>query len=836
MEGLGVFFQFSTIGIRSQFERFPLFQLLDIDIQVRTLRSSKNFTLRDVCFEIPKVDKSLLKMIDGNETEVDQSTIMDPALYCSFVEAMKKECYSKSILDLWGFNKKKIANLTKEDIIWEMNNYDTKLIYGKLKNYVDLLGGVVRNESGHIVSATAIQNIWYLNVNFSAIDMDTAGNDAGTAFWASEEGIDWEGAYLEVMENVTKYSNQTYYYAGRSFGDISNATMFQDMWLLSVGIVVMIIYVQLVISKFNWLEARIVLGFIGLLTIGMSFVVGAGICALAGIFYGPVHTSLPFLLMGLGVDDMFVIFACWEELTDEQKKLPLHERVGLMLKHGGVSITITSFTDVIAFLIGSSTILPCLESFCIYAAACVLMTFIFAITFFVACFVLDQRRIEMRRNGIVPCIQHEDYVPNKCSQRRFTNSIFNLIYSKVILTTPGKVIVIAITVICAGLATESALKLEQHFEPEWFIPSETHLGAFLEQRNANYPNKGFDAGLFIGQLNYSQEINNIRIAANKLQSMHNITENVQSWVDPFRNFVKINFNHDIYSEPLDDERFHLFLSKFLHSPRYAKFQANFIFDGELQCGVSAPKIKLASIDFLFKMFKNPRDQIPAMHLVRDIAEKANFTTGERFATVWSKFFSTWITDELIDVEVMRNLQLALLCVMLCTILLIAEWQTCCWIFVCVLITMVDVCGFMQRWGLTIDLVSCIGLELAIGLCVDYATHVGHTFLTVSEGTRPERAIKTVTSIGAAVMYGGLSMFIGVSMMSQSTAYTFVSFFRIFFLVIVFGLFHGVVLLPVILSMVGPKPYRTHMAVPVDETEMKMIGITEKIEIRNGSPK
>lgn len=127
---------------------------------------------------------------------------------------------------------------------------------------------------------------------------------------------------------------------------------------------------------------------------------------------------------------------------------------------------------------------------------------------------------------------------------------------------------------------------------------------------------------------------------------------------------------------------------------------------------------------------------------------------------------------------MRNLQLALICVMCCTFLLIADLQTCFWIFICVLLTMVNVCGFMQRWGLTIDLVSCIGLELAIGLCVDYATHIGHTFLTIKRGDRHQRALKTVTSIGSAVVYGGLSTFIGVFMLSQSEAYTFQAFFKV----------------------------------------------------------
>lgn len=116
--------------------------------------------------------------------------------------------------------------------------------------------------------------------------------------------------------------------------------------------------------------------------------------------------------------------------------------------------------------------------------------------------------------------------------------------------------------------------------------------------------------------------------------------------------------------------------------------------------------------------------------------------------------------------------------MICTALLIANVHICFWVFVCVLLTMVNVCGFMQRWGLTIDLVSCIGLELAIGLCVDYAAHIGHTFLTIDEGNSAERSLKTVTTIGSAVVYGGLSTFIGVFMLAFSEAYSFQVFFKV----------------------------------------------------------
>lgn len=42
-----------------------------------------------------------------------------------------------------------------------------------------------------------------------------------------------------------------------SFGDISAATMFQDMDKLIVGIILMFVYMQVVLSKFSWVELRV---------------------------------------------------------------------------------------------------------------------------------------------------------------------------------------------------------------------------------------------------------------------------------------------------------------------------------------------------------------------------------------------------------------------------------------------------------------------------------------------------------------------------------------------------------------------------------------------------
>ena len=48
---------------------------------------------------------------------------------------------------------------------------------------------------------------------------------------------------------------------------------------------------------------------------------------------------------------------------------------------------------------------------------------------------------------------------------------------------------------------------------------------------------------------------------------------------------------------------------------------------------------------------------------------------------------------------------------------------------------------MYFWGLTIDMVSTIVLVIAVGLSVDYASHVGHAFL-VQTGTTDGNIITT----------------------------------------------------------------------------------------------
>lgn len=50
-------------------------------------------------------------------------------------------------------------------------------------NFEKLLGEIVRNSAGDIVSAGSVVSVWVTDVNFTLVDMNKAGNDIGTADW-----------------------------------------------------------------------------------------------------------------------------------------------------------------------------------------------------------------------------------------------------------------------------------------------------------------------------------------------------------------------------------------------------------------------------------------------------------------------------------------------------------------------------------------------------------------------------------------------------------------------------------------------------------------------------
>ena len=121
------------------------------------------------------------------------------------------------------------------------------------------------------------------------------------------------------------------------------------------------------------------------------------------------------------------------------------------------------------------------------------------------------------------------------------------------------------------------------------------------------------------------------------------------------------------------------------------------------------------------------------------------------------------------------------------------------------------------------MVTAINLLLAVGLCIDYSAHVCHSFM-IATGSREERAIRALRHIGPSVIHGGMTTLMSTCVMLAAQSYVFRVISKMFILLVLLGLFFGMALLPVLLSLVGPTKYVVagHSIVP-----KAAIGVTQQ---------
>lgn len=127
---------------------------------------------------------------------------------------------------------------------------------------------------------------------------------------------------------------------------------------------------------------------------------------------------------------------------------------------------------------------------------------------------------------------------------------------------------------------------------------------------------------------------------------------------------------------------------------------------------------------------------------------------------------------------------------------------------CVALSMLSIVigmfGLMHLWNVALSSITTVQVILSVGLCVDFTVHISHAFMAATGKNRNERVSAALNKVGVPILNGALSSILGIIMLASAHSYIFVSFFKTMLLVIVLGLFHSLLVLPVLLSFIGPR--------------------------------
>ena len=289
-------------------------------------------------------------------------------------------CWDNEILDLGAFVdqiERREINLT----------YPFWLDPISFKGYAFPMyfGGIELSDVNTIVTAEALSLTYFLDTSEP---------------WMKKRGSAWEASFLAMVKAqnlsnivVDRFTSLT---LEQELEENTNSVI--PYFSLNIGI--MIIFCIVTCMMTDWVKSKPILGLLGVCSAILASISAFGCVMYFGMDFIGINLAAPFLMLGIGIDDTFVLLAAWRR-TSVHDSVPT--RMANCYREAGVSITITSVTDMLSFWIGIITPFPCVRIFCVYTGACVVFTYVWHITLFGGCMAVAGYAEKQNRHAFTCC-------------------------------------------------------------------------------------------------------------------------------------------------------------------------------------------------------------------------------------------------------------------------------------------------------------------------------------------------------------------------------------------------------------------------------------------------
>ncbi|XP_015745684.1 NPC1-like intracellular cholesterol transporter 1 [Python bivittatus] len=702
----------------------------------------------------------------------------------------------------------------------------------------------------------------------------------------------WEKHFLKVVQEFQKNHTEKYtvaYMAERSLEDEVSRTTWEDLPIFLTSYLVIFVYMAVALGEYSSCRRILVDAKVTIALGGVLVVLGAVLSSLGFFSFVGLPSSLiilevvPFLVLAVGADNIFIFVLEYQRSQPLPGETP-EQHLGRTLGDVAPGMLLCSLSEVICFFLGALTPMPAIWTFALSAALAVLFDFLLQISLFVALMSLDVRRQKASRADLCCCLRLAEHGPVK-PHEGLLRTFMRRFYTPALL---GSSIVRALVVLfftllfCAGIFL--TFHVDVGLEQELAVPQDSYMRLYFQYINQYFmvgaptyfvATAGYNFSTVPGMNAICSSVGcNNNSMTQKIQTATRFPEKsflaipASSWVDDFIDWLnplsrccrihaygpeKGEFCPSTNPSPScrwgrcittfsgtlrpNTEEFNKFLPWFLHDLPNLQCPKGGLgaYDTSVRLG---PDGQILASRFMayHTPLKTSQQYTAALKAVRELA--ADITailrevpgTDPNFQvfpyTITYVFFEQYLTLTIVGII---NLALCLVPTFaVCYILLGMDLRSAFLNLLTIIMIVVDTVGAMTLWGVSYNAISLINLVTAVGISVEFISHVTHSFAVSTRPTKLERSREATINMGSAVFAGvAMTNLPGIVVLAFAKAQLIqLFFFRLNLIITLLGTLHGLVFLPVILSYFGPAVRQTTAQVQ-PRTENSPIPLEDK---------
>ncbi|XP_048470919.1 patched domain-containing protein 3-like isoform X2 [Rhincodon typus] len=536
--------------------------------------------------------------------------------------------------------------------------------------------------------------------------------------------------------------------------------------LFSVTYFLSISFSILSCMRLDCVRNKIWVAAMGVISAGLAVLTGFGLLLYCGMSFAINTANAPFLILGIGVDDMFIMLASWQKTKVHDR---IEDRLAETYAEAAVSITITTLTDVLAFYIGIMTPFWSVRSFCVYTGTTVLLCFIYNVTFFGAVLALNGKREASNKHWLTFRKVEEDHKPGEskfhglcCVGGTYDRDsgmeselkvyfFFKKYYGPFLTNRWTKAIVVFLYVGYLASSIYGCLHIKEGIDLRNLAFDDSYLIRFYDDESDFFSEYGPRVMVAVTEpVEYWDST-----IQDEIETCMERLEN-NSYVDPelSESWLRVYIDLSIKMS-IDIREKNTFIENL---PKLFKFVSSFQQDIELP----GDNISIRASRFFIQIVNtsNSIDQKNMLIELRNLANECRIPL-----LVYHPAFIYFDQFLVIVTNTVQNIILAAIAMLVISLLLVPNPVCSLWVTFAIASVLVGVAGFMTFWGVNLDSISMINLVVCIGFSVDFTAHITYAFVSNDKPNADERAIDVLYKLGYPILQGSLSTILGVAVLS-----------------------------------------------------------------------